>query len=75
MVVIEFVAYGKLVSRHKLMAVSLLMFGIAVATISDKQVASNPVGILMAVLAVLSSALCQVWAGAKQQELKATGEL
>lgn len=74
-VVIEYLAYGKLVSRQKSMAVTLLMVGIAVATVSDKQVASNPMGMLVAVVAVLSSALCQVWAGAKQQELEANGEL
>jgi solute carrier family 35 protein E3 len=74
-VVIEFLVYGKVISRRKMMAVLLLMVGIAVATVSDKQVASNPLGMLVAVLAVLSSALCQVWAGAKQQELEANGKL
>lgn len=68
-VVIEYFAYGKTVSKQKAFAICLLMFGITVATVSDSQVASNPFGLVVAAAAVLSSALYQVWAGTKQKEL------
>jgi drug/metabolite transporter (DMT)-like permease len=57
---VEYFAYHKTVSWSKLCAIALLMFGITVATVSDKQVSSNPLGILVAGLAVLSSSLYQV---------------
>jgi drug/metabolite transporter (DMT)-like permease len=57
---VEYFAYHKTVSRSKLCAIALLMFGITIATVSDKQVSSNPLGILVAGLAVLSSSLYQV---------------
>eukprot|EP00879_Flechtneria_rotunda_P023139 GHRR01024464.1.p1 GENE.GHRR01024464.1~~GHRR01024464.1.p1 ORF type:complete len:357 (+),score=120.74 GHRR01024464.1:99-1073(+) len=72
-VVVEYLAYNKTVSHQKLLAITLLMFGITVATVSDKQVSSNPLGILVAGAAVLSSALYQVWAGSKQKELGVNG--
>lgn len=59
-VLIEYVAYGKTVSRQKMLAIVVLMFGITIATVSDSQVSSNPLGILVAIVAVLSSALYQV---------------
>jgi hypothetical protein len=67
-------AAGKYISRQQVAAVVTLVFGIAVATVSEMQVAGNPVGIMTAAAAVLSTALCQVWAGAKQKELQANGE-
>lgn len=57
---VEYFAYHKTVSKQKLCAIALLMFGISIATVSDKQVSSNPLGILVAGLAVLSSSLYQV---------------
>lgn len=72
-VVIEYFAYGKTVSREKGFAIGLLMFGITVATVSDSQVSSNPLGLVVAAAAVLSSALYQVWAGSKQKELGVNG--
>ncbi|KAF6259079.1 triose-phosphate transporter family-domain-containing protein [Scenedesmus sp. NREL 46B-D3] len=49
------------------------MFGITIATVSDKQVSSNPLGMLVAGLAVLSSSLYQVWMGVKQKQLGVNG--
>lgn len=72
-VAVEYVAYRKTVSRRKLCAIGLLLCGIAVATLSDAQVSGNPLGIAIAAVAVLSSALYQVWAGAKQAELGVSG--
>jgi hypothetical protein len=37
-VLVEYVAYGKTVSRQKLAAIALLMLGITIATVSDSQV-------------------------------------
>lgn len=62
-VLIEYVAYGKTVSREKMFAIALLMFGITIATVSDSQVSSNPLGLAVAAAAVLSSALYQVRVG------------
>lgn len=72
-VIVEYFAYGKTVSRQKLMAIALLMFGITVATVSDTQVSSNPMGIVVATAAVLASSLYQVWTGSKQKELGVNG--
>lgn len=72
-VVIEYFAYGKTVGREKMFAIGLLMFGITVATVTDRQVSSNPLGLLVAAAAVLSSSLYQVWAGSKQKELGVNG--
>uniref|UniRef100_A0A383W0N7 Sugar phosphate transporter domain-containing protein n=1 Tax=Tetradesmus obliquus TaxID=3088 RepID=A0A383W0N7_TETOB len=72
-VLVEYFAYHKTVSRQKLCAIALLMFGISIATVSDKQVSSNPLGILVAGLAVLSSSLYQVWTGVKQKQLGVNG--
>lgn len=72
-VVIEYFAYGKTVSKQKLCAIALLMFGITIATVSDSQVASNPLGLFVAGAAVLSSSLYQVWTGSKQKELGVNG--
>lgn len=74
MVLIEYLAYSTTIGRHRLFAVALLLFGIILATVSDEQVSSNTLGMLTAFLAVLCTALCQVWAGAKQKELEADGE-
>jgi drug/metabolite transporter (DMT)-like permease len=63
---VEYFAYHKTVSRQKLCAIALLMFGITIATVSDKQVSSNPLGILVAGLAVLSSSLYQVCVSAER---------
>jgi drug/metabolite transporter (DMT)-like permease len=59
-VVVEYLAYGKTVSREKLLAIVLLMFGITIATATDSQVSGNLMGIAVACIAVLSSALYQV---------------
>lgn len=73
MVLIERLAYKRSLSPQQTMAVVLLMVGISVATVTDKQVASNPIGAVVAAAAVLSSSFYQVLAGAKQRELQVNG--
>jgi hypothetical protein len=57
---VEYFAYHITISRQKLCAIAILMGGVTVATVVDKQVSSNPLGIFVAMLAVLSSSLYQV---------------
>lgn len=72
-VLIEHFAYGTRLSRHQSFAVALLILGIALVTITDAQVTSNPLGAAIAAAAILSSAFYQVLAGAKQRELQVNG--
>lgn len=72
-VLIERFAYGTRLSRYQSFAVALLILGIALVTITDAQVTSNPLGAVIAAAAILSSSFYQVLAGAKQRELQVNG--
>ena len=49
----------------------LVLFGVGIATVTDVQL--NRVGLVFAVLAVLSTSQYQIWQGAKQREAGITG--
>jgi solute carrier family 35 protein E3 len=72
-VLIEWLAYGKVLTRQQAMAIAVLMLGITIATMADSQVTGNPLGMMLAAAAVISSAFYQVLAGAKQKELDVNG--
>lgn len=72
-VLVENLAYQKVISQQRVLAITVLMGGVAIATVTDTQVASNPLGILVAGLSIGSSVLYSVWAGAKQKELDVNG--
>ena len=54
-----------------LLSVTLLTAGILAATVTDDQVMSNLPGIVVGVLYVGSTAMYNIWAGAKQKSLGA----
>lgn len=68
---IEAIWYCKRPSRRTLTSVAVLLAGITTATVTDKQVSSNPLGVMVAMVATVLSALYQIWAGTKQKELQA----
>ncbi|KAK9842031.1 hypothetical protein WJX81_004974 [Elliptochloris bilobata] len=70
-IAIEAAFYAKRPTRNELLAVFVLCVGVTMATVTDDQVATNPVGLLVALLAVACTAVYQIWAGAKQKELGA----
>eukprot|EP00775_Hariotina_reticulata_P002751 gene2751-3046_t len=72
-VLVEYLAYQKAVSQQRVLAITVLMVGVTVATVTDTQVASKPMGIIVAVLSIASSVLYSVWAGVKQKELDVNG--
>ena len=57
--------------REVLLSVTLLTAGILAATVTDDQVMSNLPGIVVGVLYVGSTAMYNIWAGAKQKSLSA----
>jgi threonine/homoserine efflux transporter RhtA len=64
LVAIEWLAYSKPASARVLASVGVLLAGITLCTITDTQVASNPLGVLVAAGAVVVTALYQVRPGA-----------
>ncbi len=62
-VAIEFVAYGKRPSGRVMASIVVLLLGIAMATITDSQVASNPLGMMVAAANIFVTALYQVGHG------------
>ncbi|KAF5835056.1 hypothetical protein DUNSADRAFT_8000 [Dunaliella salina] len=71
-IALELLMFRKLPSPRIIASVLVVCVGIAVATVSDAQIASNVVGILVGVAATLMTALYQIWAGSKQKELNAS---
>eukprot|EP00877_Chromochloris_zofingiensis_P002107 jgi/Chrzof1/11898/Cz06g13290.t1 len=72
-VAIEYCMYGKKASAKVLLSILVLLAGIAVSTITDSQVSSNPLGMIVAAVNIFVTGLYQVWAGTKQKELGLNG--
>ena len=70
LIVIEIVMFGKWPSRRVLAAVLLVCLGVALATVTDKGISTNVIGLAVGLAAVLVTAMYQVWAGSKQKELQ-----
>lgn len=68
---INSVKQGVWPKKEVLMSVALLTAGILAATVTDDQVMSNLPGIIVGVLYVASTAMYNIWAGAKQKSLGA----
>jgi solute carrier family 35 protein E3 len=66
---IDAVYYGKRSSNKVMASVALVCLGIGVATITDPQISSNAMGLLVGFGSVAATALYQIWAGVKQKEL------
>jgi len=60
LVAIEWFAYGKAASARVLSSIAVLLVGITLCTVTDTQVSSNPVGVVVAGAAVLVTSLYQV---------------
>lgn len=71
LIVIEVLLFGKYPSRQVLAAVVLVCLGVALATVTDHGLATNLLGLLVGLAAILVTAMYQVWAGSKQKELQA----
>ena len=64
--VINAVAYGVHANAKIKIALSILLLGVGVATVTDVDL--RPVGMLFGLLAVLTTAVFQIWQGTKQKE-------
>jgi solute carrier family 35 protein E3 len=71
-IAIDYVLYRRTITFLVGMSTVVLMAGVALATLADKEVSTNPVGTAVALLCVVVTGLYQVWAGAKQKELDVT---
>jgi solute carrier family 35 protein E3 len=67
---IEALSYKKPVPRQILASILVLMTGVFLATVSDPQVTTNPMGMVVAALNVIVTSICSVWTGYLQRELK-----
>uniref|UniRef100_A0A383VFD1 Sugar phosphate transporter domain-containing protein n=1 Tax=Tetradesmus obliquus TaxID=3088 RepID=A0A383VFD1_TETOB len=72
-VAIEWAFYSKPASPRILASIAVLLTGITLATVTDSQVSSRPLGMLVAAINVCVTGLYQVWAGSKQRELGLNG--
>lgn len=70
----EIALFGKYPSPKTLMAVALVCFGVALATVTDQGLSTDFMGLLVGISAILVTAMYQVWAGSKQRELQ-TGSM
>jgi solute carrier family 35, member E3 len=66
---IDAVWYGKYASPRVMGSVAIVCLGVGLATITDPQISSNVVGLLVGFGSVAATALYQIWAGVKQKEL------
>jgi solute carrier family 35 protein E3 len=70
---IEALVYRKPISHRVLASVLLLMVGVGLSTVSDPQVVTNPLGMLVAALNVIGTAINSVWTGSLQKKHHADG--
>lgn len=66
---IEALWYGRRSSSRVTMAVLVVCLGVALATVTDPQLSSNAVGLVVGFGSVAATALYQIWAGVMQREL------
>ncbi|CAD7703136.1 unnamed protein product [Ostreobium quekettii] len=69
---LEAVLFGKRASLQVVLSVVVVCAGIGLATVTDSQVATNAMGLLVGLGAVTSTAMYQIFAGTKQKELQAS---
>ena len=68
---ISYLCYGESTSNKIKLALAILLGGVGVATVSDVEL--RPLGLVFGVLAVLSTAVFQIWQGTKQKEFRVNG--
>ena len=64
--VINAVAYGVHTTSRVKISLAILLAGVGVATVSEVHL--RALGIVYGILAVISTAVCQIWQGTKQKE-------
>jgi solute carrier family 35 protein E3 len=64
--VIQSVAYAVYSTTKVKLSLAILLAGVAIATVTDVEL--RPTGLIFGVLAVLSTAVFQIWQGTKQKE-------
>eukprot|EP00195_Chlamydomonas_chlamydogama_P008271 CAMPEP_0202906904 /NCGR_PEP_ID=MMETSP1392-20130828/40662_1 /ASSEMBLY_ACC=CAM_ASM_000868 /TAXON_ID=225041 /ORGANISM="Chlamydomonas chlamydogama, Strain SAG 11-48b" /LENGTH=371 /DNA_ID=CAMNT_0049595587 /DNA_START=223 /DNA_END=1338 /DNA_ORIENTATION=+ len=69
---LDLILFRKLPQPKVIAAVFVVCMGIAVATVTDSQMISNISGMFVGMAATVVTALYQIWAGAKQKELRAS---
>jgi solute carrier family 35, member E3 len=70
--VMESLAFRRRPERRVALSVGVVCLGIAIATLTDKQVTANARGAVVGVAATLVTGLYQLWVGTKQRELGAS---
>lgn len=66
---IDSIIYKKKSSGRVTASVAVVCLGVGLATITDPQISSNFVGLLVGFGSVVATAMYQIWAGVKQKEL------
>ncbi|KAL4522613.1 hypothetical protein Ndes2526B_g01039 [Nannochloris sp. 'desiccata'] len=66
---IDAVVYKKRTSGRVTASVAVVCLGVSLATITDPQISSNFVGLIIGFGSVMATALYQTWAGVQQKEL------
>ena len=66
---IDAVFYNKKASPRVTASVAVVCLGVGLATITDPQISSNFVGMMVGFGSVVATATYQIWAGVKQKEL------
>jgi len=69
--VISYFCYGVSTSSKIKLALLILLAGVGIATVSDVEL--RPLGLIFGTLAVLSTAVFQIWQGTKQKEFQVNG--
>lgn len=70
---VEFMLYKTPVHSRVVASILVLIGGGMLAATADKQVSTQPMGAVVALVSVAATALYQVWAGGKQKELDLNG--
>ena len=63
---INALTYGVHTTTKTKLSLAILLAGVGVATVSEVQL--RPLGMIYGILAVLSTAICQIWQGSTQKE-------
>jgi len=69
--VISYMCYGESTSNKIKLSLAILLAGVGIATVSDVEL--RPLGLVFGIMAVLSTAVFQIWQGTKQKEHKVNG--
>ena len=71
LIVMEMGLFGKYPNRQAVGAVSLVCLGVGLATVTNRDLSANLLGLFVGIAAILVTAVYQIWAGSKQKELQA----